>query len=152
MDIQQLEDRIQIEAKKNIGKALNRHAVKIGLEYLGSINPIGMPVGKSIESLGKLFLETASVKDEEIQKQERKAVLDFLCKIDTGIQELADQLSRLSNHGKTIFAGKVDLNVYDANKAIGVHVVTPTEFRPGSSISVTASKTNAVTGVKIGGD
>ena len=146
MNINQLESTIQKEAEKHFGKALNKNALKKGLELLGSF---GL-AGKSIESLTKLFLERGEVKDNEVQKAERKAVLKFLCEIDESIINLAEKLDTLTPTGHTIFAGEIDIDVSNAKEATGAHVNKPTEFKPGTRIKVKANNVDTVTGLKVG--
>lgn|SRR3990167_1965240 len=145
MDKQQLEHTIQNEAKKHFKKALNINALKKGLELIGSFGP----PGKSLELLGRLFIDREETKEEKIQKAEKKAILDFLCEIDNGISELANKLNQLSTEGRTIFAGQININVENAKEATGAHITSPTEFKPGSSINVTANNVDTVTGLKV---
>ena len=61
MNKKQLEEKIQKEAQKSIGHALNRNALKCGLEAFTSL--FG-PAQKPLEALGRIFLEREEIKKE----------------------------------------------------------------------------------------
>lgn len=104
MNREQLEKKIQEEAQKHYGRALNQNALKHGLAAFASF--FG-PGEKPIEALGKLFLERKEIKEREIQKAQIKEILNFLLTIGDAVSKLT-KVTKDSNNPVIDIIGKGD--------------------------------------------
>ncbi len=74
-----LEDKIQKEAERNLGRALDRNALKYGIE---AFSFLAGPAKKPLEALGKLFIERGEIKEAEEQKAKINVLLDYIMAIE----------------------------------------------------------------------
>jgi len=129
---------MQLEAKRK--KVLNRNAMSALFGVFSD------PVG----ALGKIFIGRGDAVEAEKQKIAQDLMLELLCKIDEAISQTVNQ----SASQGVVINGLIETTAQGAETVIGVHIAENSgavTLQPGTHIRTSATGSQSVTGLKIGG-